>query len=694
MAPPSSTAATPAPQAKVDAPTCTIKDAPPSLESMPPVIWEEMLKFLSPHDMCKISHRISKSLGAGEDKVESIEKAAKHILADLMKRAFHVKYLYRPFNRGKIFRGDQNAIENFVDDEALPKLEGESYFRTYYLAHEMLPACLHVFYQKWDDSKPAIENSTLCHSWIVMWLLYGAPGLPPLNDVQTSAAAAAVDALTDILGPKFRNDRHDDQESDRAATKAKLDSYCRGRILRMATRINSIGLFGRAAYCFNILTYNRPHPLDTGYDAEFYIGCRVVLQGLSKEELNGRPGIVVKNYDAKHSRMGVRLNPASDEKASRLIGIKPQNLRPESEDSDFVIDAKIMATMVSCEMTESITTDYLPPVSKDIHLLRKLSQSLRARIDESNEPIKATFVQDGESSLFHYDRLRLVIVELSLCRLLIHRAYHTALDGTLIDHGEVLCNGYQKIVEEAPRSERIRGVIAAESFFGEATELLLKIDEIADEYDNIELIDGELHCGLDGQAIFPEGHIMSELAPLRNFCVANLHHFAAVVSKEIGIVLLSFGEEDEETALRFHAVRAAAIYRTWIEDNLKDAANSHPSRVLTVQSVCYDDGEGTMPHSYARNLIRLSCGLGARINHNIILGISLPETEKEDGPFFLGFSLAILIRTLGTGHKLTKTFGGFLEGVEGWECDPLNDPESLEAVINPWLARRFQQRDE
>ena len=37
-------------------------DVPPSLETMPTVVWDQSLSFLSPADMSTVSHRISKNL--------------------------------------------------------------------------------------------------------------------------------------------------------------------------------------------------------------------------------------------------------------------------------------------------------------------------------------------------------------------------------------------------------------------------------------------------------------------------------------------------------------------------------------------------------------------------------------------------------------------------------------------------------
>ena len=60
-------------------------DVLPTLENMPSVVWEQSLSFLPPAGISNMSHRISKTPGAVEDKAE---KAAKLALESMMSVAW------------------------------------------------------------------------------------------------------------------------------------------------------------------------------------------------------------------------------------------------------------------------------------------------------------------------------------------------------------------------------------------------------------------------------------------------------------------------------------------------------------------------------------------------------------------------------------------------------------------------------
>ena len=241
---------------------------PPTLEGMPTAIWEQSLSFLPPAGISNMSHRISKTLGAGEDKAESPEKAAKLALESMMKFAWK--------DASAAFE-DVSADDDYIDPSSsyeqillIPRLEGESYLRTYHIAITMLQA------GEEELEETGADTTARFHVTIIMWLLYGRPALPPLSELGGSVAKAMAAAIALKFVPSFDFVLRAplDTKEERQKKKDKIKKYNQYRLLRLADRLGKIGQYSKSSMLLTMLAYGRPHMLGNRHvlQAEFPMG--------------------------------------------------------------------------------------------------------------------------------------------------------------------------------------------------------------------------------------------------------------------------------------------------------------------------------------------------------------------------------------------------------------------------------------
>ena len=418
------------PDKSTDAPP--VKDAPPSIESMLAVAWERTLSYLSPAGITTVSYRVSKTLGAGEDKAESPEKAAKLALEDMMKRAW---------TEANATYDDVSADDDYIDPSctveemlAVPAFSGESFLRTYHLALIMIGVG--------DRKTEALKgNGSVCfHLPMAMWLLYGRPPLSPLCEFGGTLVHDMGVKVVLMFAPAYNwdLDKPVDTEDQRRKTKETLDKFNRIRLLHFAERLGKVGQYMDASMLLTMLAYDRPHMMGNThvYQAEYFVGSRVMLKGLSRKELNGRVAVVQKEYNEKNARIGVAF--ADDEAGSqRMIGIKPENLELHENDTELLIDVKIAHAHILSSRLQA-NDGYRPPL---IALLVHTLRGIVAKLHKSED------IEDGSEStpLFPSKSHRLLHAQTTLARLLTHIAKKIAMKMIPCDFAGLTCVDFEQI---------------------------------------------------------------------------------------------------------------------------------------------------------------------------------------------------------------------------------------------------------
>ena len=654
--------------------TPLVKDVPPSIESMLAVAWERTLSYLSPAGITTASYRVSKTLGAGEDKAESPENAAKLALEDMMKRAWR--------EADSTYDG-VSADDDYIDpswsvDEMLviPAFSGESFLRTYHLASVML---------REGDRK---MGSVRFHLPMVMWLLYGRPPLSPLSEFGGTLAHDMSVKVVLVFAPDFNFDLNKpvDTEEQRRKTKETLDKFNRPRLLHFAERLGKVGQYTEASMLLTMLVYDRPHMMDNThiFQAEYYVGSRVMLKGLSKEELNGKTAVVEKEYRQRNGRIGVVF--ADEETGSqRMVGVKPVNLElhEEDTDTDFKVDVTIAHAQMLSSRIQAKDGYKLPLMALLAHKLR----GIVAKLNESED-----IEDDSEPTLLFPSKIhRLLHAQVTLARLLTHIAKKIAMKTIPCDFAGLTCEDFEQIKaimtenddegedsdDEDSDDDMETGLIVgvAQSYFCECVDMLGACERTFASMKEQNASDG---C-------------------LKELARAHVHYTAGALARGLQFPFVAINRaSDFEKTSKDHLMVAVAMLRTEFENLLHSYASfssAEDDNPLTVDTIC---SSGQFPHSCARSLLFLAHSL-VEVYHmtcmtipGIIEGIYADTGEGEDYETISAFALVIAIRCLGRGHPMTDTVGKLYDTCcrdmiwGGLFCRGQSF-EQLQRKVNKWL---------
>ena len=652
------------------------EDAPPSLEGMPTAIWEQSLSFLPPAGISNLSHRISKTLGAGEDKDESPDKAAKLALESMMKFAW---------KDASVTFDHVSADDDYIDPSksyeqmlCVPRLEGESYLRTYHIAIVMLKAGE----QKLEET--VADTTARFHVTIVMWLLYGRPPLPPLSELEGSVAKTMAAAISLQFVPSFDFvlRKPIDTEEERQKQKDKFIKYNQYRLLRLADRLGKIGQHSNSSTLLTMLAYGRPHMLRNRHvlQAEFPMGARVMLKGLSRKELNGKIGTIEKEYKESNERIGVGISENyNGESRNRIVGIKAINLELLEEDTDFLLDVKITHAhhLTRCiEINDGFMPDWVPLV---VHTLRRIVAKLHDNYDIETKDVKIIDA-DSACSIFLTKPHRLIIAQTSLTILLTFIAKVTAMGLRPCQWSGLVCSQYDKI-------------------------LALTEPEDDDDEDDEEMIDRTVRIGVTqaylGECVeiikfCEETHTLikeqkATYGLLKEKACAYFHYNAGCLGRGLGfpfVAMNNVGVEDVGGATEDHIMVAVAGLRTEFED-LLDAYAFEAKGSLTVDGIC---STGKFPHSYTRYFVSLAHSLANAYRMTatgmIEVGPFSDTGEGSDYTIFSKFALAVAVRCFGRGHPFTDTIGKFHDNCSGtiiWGNQVCVFRSGLQAEVDEWL---------
>ena len=453
-----------------------------------------------------------------------------------------------------------------------------------------------------------------------------------------------------------------------------------------------------AFLAIDMLTYGYPNALAGVQESEFYLGCRVVLHGLSKADLNGRAGTVEKTYNESNQRIGIRLDCVKGESNSngKLVGIKPTNLRAEEEDSDLVIDQKILSGMFSAEFTQfesassGVQTSYIMHLAREIHRLRQLAVKLKARVEASGKSACSKHHNDGLHALYRCDVLRLFNVQISLTRLLLHRARHVGEGMIPHNQGGLNCEAVDllALAIEDEAEDTVIAVLAAESLLKEAAGALSDAQDLIGLF---EELDERHQVGLFGETLPPGSLTLTEIYPMNDFCFGYMSESAASLSfiVHVPFLLVRDGISDGDN-LNEHCLMAVKQHREWIEHIFFAVKKKvHPGD-LTVQHIC--NSNPTVVRDVIKSLASLAMCYELCSDHGEIALRS--QHECDDMFYFLGLAVAVARRSLGPSHEFFKRWGGRLhfwtyreDSTMDWRSNPLEDPpEALERILDAWLG--------
>ena len=674
----------------------------PNLTTIPPVIWEQILSFLSSQSMCTAATQLCKTLS--QDRADCLENASRLALKCMVEEAIFIHNAYLEDNHGKVLHNDDvfgpdaplpTCSHRSATEWTPPALDGEKYHRTYHLACEMLHAGARQIYEDWEDGRE--DNNGGYHLYIVSHLIYGGPPLPPLDKRQLSILDQIASCLTNSVAllrlRKNSNCQPDIGKEARTVTKDRLDFYCRGRILRIAKRLFQAGEVSGSMLLLDVLTYNYSNADATVLEAEYFLGCRVVLHGLSRNDLNGRAGEVQKMHSPTNQRIGIRLDCIEGESTAKLVGIKPTNLRAEKEDSDLVIDQKILAGMFSAEYTTMENTSYPAHMSRDISVLRQLCKTLTARIEASGKIACAKYISDGQHALYRCDVLRLLNVQIALSRLLFFRARQVGLQEIPHDQGDLQCVATEIMAAAMANNENdtVLAGIATETLLREGADALSAAQDLALQFDSIT--DEKNQVGLLGEALPPGVPLYSRIYPIKDYCFAFMHASVSHLIFRLGISFLQL-EEDGEDNLMVHARRAVQFYREWCENFLTAMKRKCHPRALTIEEICCGHGGASLHTFVIRDFVRILISLAMHYLTCAAADVPLREHDEcEELFYFLGLGVAIAIRSLGSGSVFADHWSGLLQRLTEqescpveWRCRPLENPKHLENIIDAWLA--------
>ena len=636
-------------------PKCIEDDAPPSLETLPSVVWDQALSFLPPADISSVSHRISKTFGAaGGDRADAPERAAKLALEHMMKKARNVASCPNFGPKGLCVLCNESSGGS--DPFKVSRFSEESYLRTYHLAMVMLRAgntkrdVLFVRFQKNLDG----ERKFL-HTWpifILMWLLYGNPAIGTVTSRYLMTIATDMANRMNLYLSPDTIDREDgkmefmDGREQRKATHHKLAMHCRSRILQMADRFRKFGLINEASNLLHLLSYDRPHVLNHVMQADFYVGSTVVLQNLKKAELNGSVGSVEKAFDPSTGRVGVEIG-GEEEGDRRMVSIKPANVLSLEDDPNLTIDAKILQGQLLCDFTRTDFRFNPPWMPVSIHNLRGVVPKLRAKVAASRDVSLDSKVEAHEgqvevSSLFSSDHLQLFRAELSLANLL-------SLAAGSIGMGFV------------PPS--FGGLDCGEAYFDEA-QIELDGDEAVrcKKWHAARFLLKEAKDVLDSCTDITAGHSPDlELAREKDWVEAKIRFCAGFMTEFIGLPILPISpitEVNEDNIIRTsreNFLVSASIFSTHFERMLLDASEQCGG-MLTVKRIIVNSN---LSHHFVRNLFNFAEQM-ALVYGTGLISFGGPG-EGEDHLEYLKFALAVSFGYFGQEHHMTLALLAMLQ---------------------------------
>mmetsp|Transcript_31856 Transcript_31856/g.64861 ORF Transcript_31856/g.64861 Transcript_31856/m.64861 type:complete len:692 (-) Transcript_31856:257-2332(-) len=664
----------------------------PTLESLPSVVWEQVVSFLNPSEVLLASYRVSKSLGGAtkKGKQESVEKGAKLALGSMLMQAWaHDIKSNQTARQGVVGNGDDIEPPDKGDTiMKLPRIEGESFLRTYHLALSCVHAgedVVHVV-EKSDISLSPEENDEHNPLFITMWLLYGMPLLPPLSDGDYDIAGASAMRIADIIGPNPTSTsagRPADDEIARSTTKTNLDKYCRGRILRVADRLRKIGLWIEGMHFLSILTYGRLSQISHAVDSDFFIGSRVILCGLSKANLNGTRGMVASAYNPSSKRIGVRL---IDSEKPRLVGINPINLRSQEVDTDIVIDQKITSAFLGCAVMDSAPDSVFSGISRDVHGLRKIVPALRIKANEEKGWKEELVLGDdndtegGGAALFSCNLVRLCNALLALSMTLAHFANHVGNDRIETNHGGVVCQNYEVICEKFGDDRNLMVM----AFFSEAAEVVDELRKLIVSSRGREIKDrGE---EVANEEILPMHHqLWNYMIVDAEIAYSQIVTMAGILTFTREVPFLDFDNAaDLGVVIASHLRSAVATQRSWLDTFLYSLAQKD-GPPLSIHRIC------TKQRGRMRQVIKSAAIIGeVYVSASTLVDISPFRASSEDGdgiPFFQ-LALALSLRTLGSGHIYTKKLANVLRSYG--EDDGMEERECLEGDVDAWLSGGYE----
>ena len=682
-------------------------DISPGLTNMPSVIWENSLSFLPPAGISAMSNRICKTLGVGEDKAASAEKAAQLALENLMIQACKAMH--------------PNDYTKYSTENLITHFDGESYLRTYQLASVMervatlkrdelfeelsqLPSQEEIdeLNQKNEEAQAAaalaVSNAgliaasmselsqTISHAMTeadnarsklrdalnrsstddkvdvidfkfpavaTMWLLYGRPALPPLTERRAEIANFLVGAFNYYLVMDEKMKTEEEFER-RSRVQAKLDLYCRTRILCILSHSRAFGASEHINTLASLLQFGRARTQRHIVQADYDLGSNVVLHGLKKTELNGSTGIVKTEFNPSVGRIGVGIDGKGGKE--RMISIKPVNLRCLDEETDFTIDMKILQGQI-LSGTMEIQTNFNPPwLPVVIYMLRSILPTLRADV----EALAENDVGAIENPLFSNRQHRLFHGEIALASLVTRAAKYVGFGFLSPSFGGLVCcpeyPNFEAQVASRDSAEQMKKVYACKIFLEEAKVSL---------YNTGSLVLGD------------------SLAHERDLALADLRNTAAVISSFTGLPQVSVPHHAE--SLQNNPKIVISILRTNFEGLLEKFASSNDGQ-LSVNTIA----TASLPRGYCINLFRFAKRIGEVYGQAdmVMPGVFADTNEDDNHDAFLLFALVVSSKILGLGHKMTESIKFLMSALSmagGPSMNLDNVDTELEVSVNEWL---------
>ena len=671
-------------------------DAPPSLGSMVPATWEISLSFLPPEGVSVMSRRISKTLGAGEDKKGSPEKAAKLALENMMNVAWRIlrtKYDHDvPANDDYI--GDN--CDNEEELHKITKFEDESFLRTYHLAMVMARAGENMVDRIEGSEEINMEDGDKhCPLLTTMWLLYGRPALPTLSKAGVKIAEAMAFALVKVFASPYRSG--DDYGF---LVTADAGAFCPERLLWVAERLAKAGLYPGASSLLTVVAPRKTKiPAESMapkhiYKIEYPRSCEVVLKGLSNEELNGKRGVVQKEYNVKNGRVAVDLN---DEETGdhRVVGLKPINIDHVEEDNSFAIDAKIMHAEIlflSILSKKGFAPTSMPLI---IHSLRGVVATLRKKVEETESYDSESAVGENVRSLHYPSELhRLFFADVYLGFLLVTIARYTAVEHIPHDFDGLICQNYDDILsigddDEDDDNEDTRWaqtVGITRNYLQEGASALMRCGK------NLRQLQDKFGKGLNSE----------QMSMLLARAQGYMHELAGELSEGLGVAFiplnwrgtenLGVGEQAERTATE-HVMVATACYRTELESLLEIFAKTSKGP-LTVGAIC---SNVQVPHFITANLIYFAVATAEAYDEIYDIWENapfFPDGERNDTTMFITLAFLLSMKIMGELHPMMNRIRELYDDVVFAGNDVVENHRrfnqditsgAMEAAVNEWL---------
>ena len=318
---------------------------------------------------------------------------------------------------------------------------------------------------------------------------------------------------------------------------------------------------------------------------------------------------------------------------------------------------------------------------------------MTARIKASGKKACAKYISDGQHALYRCDVLRLLNVEIALSRLLFFRARQVGCQEIPHDQGDLQCAATEIMAAAMANDENdtVLAGIATESLLREGADALSAAQDLASQFDGMD--DEKNQVGLLGEALPLGVPLYSRIYPIKDYCFAFMHASVShlIFRLEIGFLQI---EEDDEDNLMVHSRRSVQFYREWCENFLSAMKRKCHPRALTIEEICCGNSGASLHTFVIRDFVRMSIGLAMQYLTCAAADVPLREHDEcEELFYFLGLGVALALHSLGSGsvfadrwsillQKLTEQEGSPID----WHCNPLEDPQHLENIIDAWLA--------